>query len=294
MGDLRTRKMSASLHIQVPPGTVAGSVINVATPDGQTIPVQIPAGAGAGTTLSVPYEPQGGQGPVPVSQSAIQTNQHQQGGGAPSINTNWPGGNNFGCDCYSGPGLKIYDSILTHDPEALVGGYRDGLCSCFNKCSLCCNACFCYPCTVGQVWSKLIGGHKSCCATACLMVALMFIPYIGGLVSTIFGIVIMCQLLPVFYRRYQIPKHEQGNCCTIVFCHQCHLSQVARHMEDYERHPEKNVFCECCSETLDVPNPPNYLWVQQQQVCAPAAQVMMVPQQAPAYVPQTNQGVVKT
>lgn len=64
-------------------------------------------------------------------------------------------------------------------------------------------------------------------------------------------------------------------------------------MEDYERHPEKNVFCECCSETLDVPNPPNYLWVQQQQVCAPAAQVMMVPQQAPAYVPQTNQGAVE-
>ena len=110
------------------------------------------------------------------------------------------------------------------------------------------------------MWQKLIGGQGKGYQICCIATVLMFIPYVGGMLSFIIGLIVLCQLLPVFFRRYQIPAHEQPNSCAVCCCQVCTLTQVVRHMEDYDAHPEKNVWYECCSETLDVPNPPHYLW----------------------------------
>eukprot|EP00656_Telonema_subtile_P005896 TRINITY_DN1269_c0_g1_i2.p3 TRINITY_DN1269_c0_g1~~TRINITY_DN1269_c0_g1_i2.p3 ORF type:complete len:131 (-),score=29.92 TRINITY_DN1269_c0_g1_i2:382-774(-) len=79
------------------------------------------------------------------------------------------------------------------------------------------------------------------------------------MISWIVAIVFMCQIVPVFVRRYQIPPEEQPHPLAMACCQCCLLSQMARHMEDFERHPEKEIYCKCYNTTLDQPNP-NYLW----------------------------------
>eukprot|EP00656_Telonema_subtile_P043228 TRINITY_DN49616_c0_g1_i2.p1 TRINITY_DN49616_c0_g1~~TRINITY_DN49616_c0_g1_i2.p1 ORF type:complete len:235 (+),score=25.45 TRINITY_DN49616_c0_g1_i2:28-732(+) len=172
----------------------------------------------------------------------------------------FPGGTVTGDTGFSGPGLDLYEPMNLHsDPEALVGRFRDRWTDWCTHYPLCLHSYFCWQCLLGQIFEKLIGPQGQCCVVAAIVICVAFIPYVGYFAALIIGPCFMCQIVPVFVRRYQIPPHEQPNGCTQCICMCCVLAQMARHMEDYERHPEKGVFCKCCEPTLDQPTP-NYLW----------------------------------
>ena len=164
-----------------------------------------------------------------------------------------PGGQNC-CLCCDGPGSHIYVDATEHDPEALIGRTRDSCCSDWCKHgALCCNSLFCTSCVMGQIFEKLVGPSGKCCKIVALLVLLCFIPYVGGIISWLVSICLMCQIVPVFVRRYRIPPSEQHGCCALAFCQPCMLAQMARHIEDFDKDPMKSssVCCGCCMSTMD-------------------------------------------
>eukprot|EP00658_Telonema_sp_P-2_P009114 TRINITY_DN13443_c0_g1_i2.p1 TRINITY_DN13443_c0_g1~~TRINITY_DN13443_c0_g1_i2.p1 ORF type:complete len:287 (-),score=40.41 TRINITY_DN13443_c0_g1_i2:148-915(-) len=211
------------------------------SPTGQLIQVQVPPGCPPGSSIT-------------VTTTHTPTHAHHAG---------------TGCDCCAGPGSFITDPATVHDPEAQIGGYRDRCCS--DWCAdvpVGCNSFWCTQCLLGQIWEKLIGPSGRCCQVAGLITCLSFIPYIGGITMWIVSIFFMCTLTQVFSARYQIPLQEQPHPLALACCQPCVLAQMARHMEDFKRHPEKDVCCGCYNPTLDHPHP-NSLWADRPQIHVP-------------------------
>jgi len=254
----------APFLVTVPPNAPEGSVLSVQAPNGTTCQVQVPPQMVPGSQFMAA---------MPPAQHTTSVVVH---------------GN---CGFFHGPGSHLTHPVTQDaDPEALTGRMRDRCCE--DQCAhfpLWLHSFFCTSCMIGQIWEKLIGPRGKCCQISACIICVSFVPYVGGILVWMLTLIVLCQIVPVFARRYQIPEHEQPNGCSIACCAPCVLSQMARHMEDYEAHPEKNVLCECFSPTLDYPHT-NYLWGQQPVVCvqnvhAPVVMQTAAPPVSPLPVP---------
>eukprot|EP00656_Telonema_subtile_P000691 TRINITY_DN10330_c0_g1_i1.p1 TRINITY_DN10330_c0_g1~~TRINITY_DN10330_c0_g1_i1.p1 ORF type:complete len:347 (+),score=52.55 TRINITY_DN10330_c0_g1_i1:92-1132(+) len=282
--------MANSFVVSVPVNAPPGSLLSVQAPNGSLCQVQVPAGCVPGSQFTVSMAAQHQaqsnyvQQPPPPQFHHVQQPQFTRQSQQPL----YPSDHNS-CNCMNGPGSNIEEPInVQADPEALVGQMRDG---CFSDCchnvELWFHAVFCTQCLLGQIWEKLIGPRGHCCVVAAVITLLAFVPYVGGILSYAACLVVLCQLVPVFVRRYQIPHEQRPHVLSMIFCQPCVLAQMARHMEDFDRHPEKQICCQCCNPTLDYPHP-NYLWEPKQQ----PQQQYALPQQQ--YVQQQPVAVVQS
>jgi len=155
-----------------------------------------------------------------------------------------------------GPGMHTDD---VPPGPCLLGRYRDQWTDCCVNVPLCLHSFFCPGILLGQIWEKLIGGPGKCCSISAIVILTNLIPDIGWIVSAVILVALLCQLQQVFARRYRIPLAQQPTGCQLCCCSPCTLSQMARHMEDYDNHPEKQIICNC-TPTLDFPQPVSYLW----------------------------------
>jgi Cys-rich protein (TIGR01571 family) len=64
---------------------------------------------------------------------------------------------------------------------------------------------------------------------------------------SLYTLIVMVRARSYVRAKYSIPERDCAgceDCCFSYFCHCCVVAQMARHINDYERHP-----ADCCSET---------------------------------------------
>lgn len=185
-------------------------------------------------------------------------------------------------------------ALAKSDDQEGLSEFSSSLCDCFTHMPSCCHACWCGQVVLGQLFEKVAGPKFMCIFIVVIVhmagiIAAGFnneyqVVSVGGMgpataleSSLIFGI--LWVLLHKVYKMYKI-KHPGYLCvaCQLVWCVPCKLCQLARHVHDYARNPEKQPCCdysatgsksgkECCDCSAGAED---YAWEKQEEGGGPS------------------------
>lgn len=157
-------------------------------------------------------------------------------------------------------------------PRVTTGEWRYRFCSCFGDVPLCCyTVCFA-GCLASQLYEKFLGPRGRCLRLTVLWAALCGMTLTGAAVAAAgavtylaWGAVPMWFMIAylVYHTRararflYRIAGGDSDDCCLAFWAPWCALSQMARHVYDYET-VQHGV--QCFTPTGDLPDETKHLF----------------------------------
>ena len=157
------------------------------------------------------------------------------------------------------------------------GHWRDQWMDCFNKVNAqCCLACFCPPCAVGQIMTRMNLDWKAdsfrgrskpdglstfkitviitavyhIIAHVFSIAGLAFLESVAFVLMAVYATYITCKTRRLIRDTYSIPvtmctnNEEMEDCCCSFWCNCCTACHMARHLVDYDQYS-----AQCCTDT---------------------------------------------